>query len=160
MFSYPRKSWDAKERGASLEKLPSWLWEWCSPWKGKTKGGELICEREDEMYNLGIKIREWFPELFTNEYHLDIYQIHASDQIPRASASAMAFGMGMFSGRGKLGEGILQAFAVLSESRVSDIMLRFHDCCLYETTEPAIYKPKESLLEEITLSVRSILGKN
>lgn len=37
--------------------------------------------------------------------------------------------MGMFSGRGKLGVGKHRAFAVLSESRASDIMLRFHDCC-------------------------------
>lgn len=69
---------DAKERGANLEKLPSWLWNWSSPWKGKTKGGELISQGEEEMYNLGIRIRERFPQLFTDEYHHDIYQIRAS----------------------------------------------------------------------------------
>lgn len=50
-------------------------------------------------------------------------------QIPRASASAVAFGMGLFSGKGNLGPGKHQAFAVTSESRASDIVLRFHDCC-------------------------------
>ncbi|KAI3497559.1 hypothetical protein L1887_40271 [Cichorium endivia] len=155
---------DAKERGASLEKLPSWLREWSSPWKGTSKGGELISEGEDEMYNLGIRIRERFPQLFTDEYHHDIYQIRAS-QIPRASASAVAFGMGMFNGRGKLGEGKHRAFAVLSESRASDIMLRFHDCCknykaYRKQQEPAVYKLKEPVLEEITRSLVARHGLN
>lgn len=50
-------------------------------------------------------------------------------QIPRASASAVAFGMGLFNGKGNLGPGKHRAFAVTSESRASDIVLRFHDCC-------------------------------
>ena len=50
-------------------------------------------------------------------------------QVPRASASAVAFGMGLFSGRGSLGPGHQQAFAVTSESRASDILLRFFECC-------------------------------
>lgn len=37
--------------------------------------------------------------------------------------------MGLFSGRGSLGLGRHRAFAVTSESRASDIVLRFHDCC-------------------------------
>ncbi|XP_023731145.1 uncharacterized protein LOC111878897 isoform X1 [Lactuca sativa] len=155
---------DAKERGASLEKLPSWLWEWRSPWKGKTKGGELISQGEDEMYNLGIRIRERFQELFSDEYHHDVYQIRAS-QIPRASASAVSFGMGMFSGRGELGVGKHRAFAVLSESRASDIMLRFHDCCknykaYRKQQEPAVDKLKEPVLEEITHSLAARYGLN
>lgn len=148
---------NAKEKGSSSEKLPSWLWGWSSPWKGKLKGGELISHGEDEMYNLGTRIRERFPELFNDEYHPDIYQIRAT-QIPRASASAVAFGMGMFSGRGKLGEGRHRAFAVLSESRASDIMLRFHDCCqnykaYRKHQEPAVYKLKEPVFDEITRSL-------
>ena len=50
-------------------------------------------------------------------------------QVPRASASAVAFGMGLFSGRGSLGPGHQRAFAVTSESRASDILLRFFECC-------------------------------
>lgn len=56
------------------------------------------------------------------------FSIHMR-QVPRASASAVAFGMGMFSGKGNLGPGRQQAFAVTSESRASDILLRFFDCC-------------------------------
>lgn len=37
--------------------------------------------------------------------------------------------MGLFSGKGKLGPGGHRAFAVTSESRASDTVLRFHDCC-------------------------------
>lgn len=50
-------------------------------------------------------------------------------KVPRASASAVAFGMGLFSGRGNLGPGHQRAFSVISESRASDILLRFFDCC-------------------------------
>jgi multiple inositol-polyphosphate phosphatase/2,3-bisphosphoglycerate 3-phosphatase len=50
-------------------------------------------------------------------------------QVPRASASAVAFGLGLLSGKGKLGAGKNRAFSVLSESRASDICLRFFDSC-------------------------------
>ena len=50
-------------------------------------------------------------------------------QVPRASASAVAFGLGLLSGKGKLGAGNNRAFSVLSESRASDICLRFFDSC-------------------------------
>ncbi|KAI3699059.1 hypothetical protein L2E82_43062 [Cichorium intybus] len=93
---------NAKERGSSLENLPSWIQKWSSPWKGKTKGGYLVPEGEDDLYNLGLRFKE------------------------RASATAVAFGMGMFSGQK---EGRHQPFAVIIESRANDIMLRFHDRC-------------------------------
>lgn len=41
----------------------------------------------------------------------------------------MAFGLGLLSGKGKLGQGKNRAFSVLSESRASDICLRFFDSC-------------------------------
>lgn len=50
-------------------------------------------------------------------------------QVPRASASAVAFGMGLFSGKGNLGPGSHRAFSVISESRASDIWLRFYESC-------------------------------
>ncbi len=37
--------------------------------------------------------------------------------------------MGLFSGKGSLGPGRHRAFAVTSESRASDILLRFFDSC-------------------------------
>ncbi|EPS59317.1 acid phosphatase, partial [Genlisea aurea] len=108
--------------------VPIWLFGWKSPWGKKYKGGELISEGENELFDLGVRTRERFPELFEELYHPDIYPIK-STQVPRASASAVAFGMGLFSGKGLLGQGRHRAFSVISESRASDTMLRFHDCC-------------------------------
>jgi hypothetical protein len=51
------------------------------------------------------------------------------NKVPRAAASAVAFGAGLFSGKGTLGPGKHRAFSVVSESRASDILLRFFDTC-------------------------------
>ncbi|VFQ90625.1 unnamed protein product [Cuscuta campestris] len=155
---------DAKEKRKSLEKVPAWMRVWKSPWKGKRTGGELIAEGEDELYNLGIRIRGYFPDLFKEEYHPDVYTIKAS-QVPRASASAVAFGMGLFSARGKLGPGKNRAFAVSSESRASDIILRFHDCCqsykeFRKSQQPTLDKLKEPVLNEITKDFIKKYGLN
>ncbi|KAK1365061.1 Multiple inositol polyphosphate phosphatase 1 [Heracleum sosnowskyi] len=144
----------AKENNMSLQKIPSWIRGWRSPWKGKLKGGELISEGEKELYNLGIRTRERFPVLFNEEYHPDAYTLKAT-QIPRASASAVAFGLGLFGGSGNLGSGHHRAFAVSSESRASDTKLRFHDCCqnykaFRRSQEPAVDKLKWPILDEIT----------
>lgn len=56
---------------------------WNSPWKGKGTGGELISEGEDELYHLGIRVREQFPSLFSEEYHPAIYSIKAT-QVDRS----------------------------------------------------------------------------
>ncbi|XP_077214744.1 histidine acid phosphatase family protein isoform X2 [Tasmannia lanceolata] len=143
----------AQEDNASLQKIPDWLWGWQSPWKGKQKGGELIEKGEDELYQLGIRIRERFPDLFKENYHPDIFPIRAT-QVPRASASAVAFGIGLFSGKGTLTPGRHRAFSVISESRASDICLRFFDTCetykeYRRTQEPAVEKLKEPILDEV-----------
>ncbi|CAL5363918.1 unnamed protein product [Camellia sinensis] len=145
---------DAKEQKLALQKVLAWFWGWKSPWQGKLKGGELISEGEDELYNLGIRTRDKFPQLFNEDYHPDVYAIRAT-QIPRASASAVAFGMGLLSGRGNLEPGHNRAFAVTSESRASDILLRFHDCCqnykaYRKSQQPTVLKLKEPALDEIT----------
>ncbi|KAL6509349.1 hypothetical protein OROGR_022659 [Orobanche gracilis] len=148
--------------------LPTWLRGWRSPWTGKHKGGELIREGENELYELGIRTRERFPKLFNEDYHPDIYPIKAT-QVSRASASAVAFGMGLFSGRGNLGPGSQRAFAVTSESRASDITLRFHDCCqnykimdlaYRKSQEPSVDKLKEPILDEITVGLATRWGLN
>ncbi|XP_059457969.1 uncharacterized protein LOC132187617 isoform X2 [Corylus avellana] len=155
---------DAAEQKLSLEKIPSWFRGWESPWKGKSRGGELIIKGEDELYDLGIRIREKFPDLFNEEYHPDVYAIRAT-QVPRASASAVAFGMGLFSGKGNLGPGRHRAFAVTSESRASDILLRFYDSCenykdFRKRQEPAVDKLKEPIFDEITSALASRYGLN
>lgn len=69
---------DAEQRNFSLEKFPRWLRGWESPWKGKVKGGELIGKGEHELYDLGIRTREKFPDLFSDDYHPDVYTIKAT----------------------------------------------------------------------------------
>ncbi|KAL3578987.1 hypothetical protein D5086_020491 [Populus alba] len=135
---------------------------WKYSWRGKLKGGELIRKGEEELYNLGIRIRERFSELFDEEYHPDVYPIKAT-QVPRASASAVAFGMGLLSEKGGLGPAQHRAFAVTSEIPASDIILRFHDCCgnykdFKKTQEPAVDKLKEPVLDEITSALVSRYG--
>ncbi|MBA0572036.1 hypothetical protein Golob_002400 [Gossypium lobatum] len=63
--------------------------------------------------------------------------------------------MGLFSGNGSLGLARHRAFAVTSESRASDITLRFFDCCqtykdFRKSHEPAVDKLKEPIIAEIT----------
>ncbi|XVF84063.1 hypothetical protein PTKIN_Ptkin16aG0544600 [Pterospermum kingtungense] len=145
---------DAKDKNLSPQKVPAWLQKWESPWKGKLKGGELDIKGEEELYQLGIRVRERFPDIFNEDYHPDVYNIKAT-QVPRASASAVAFGMGLFSGKGSLGPGHHRAFAVTSESRASDIILRFFDCCqtykdFRKSHGPAVDKLKEPIITEIT----------
>ncbi|XP_009118292.1 multiple inositol polyphosphate phosphatase 1 [Brassica rapa] len=146
------------------EKVPGWLGKWISPWQGKVKGGELIRQGEEELYQLGIRVRERFPTLFEEDYHPDVYTIRAT-QIPRASASAVAFGMGLFSEKGDLGPGSNRAFAVTSENRASDTKLRFFECCqnyksYRKAKGPAVDKLKEPVLDKITASVAKRHGLN
>lgn len=61
-----------------LKKIPAWILGWQSPWKGKEKGGELVGKGEDELYNLGTRVRERFKDLFAVEYHPDIFTIKAT----------------------------------------------------------------------------------
>lgn len=65
---------DVKEQ----KSFPAWLKGWKSPWTGKHKGGELISEGESELYELGVRVREKFPQLFCEDYHPDIYPIKAT----------------------------------------------------------------------------------
>ncbi|OMP06703.1 Histidine phosphatase superfamily, clade-2 [Corchorus capsularis] len=63
--------------------------------------------------------------------------------------------MGLFSGKGNLGPGRHRAFAVTSENRASDLILRFFECCqtykdFRKSQGPALDKLKEPILSEIT----------
>ncbi|GLT89225.1 hypothetical protein SLE2022_072180 [Rubroshorea leprosula] len=124
----------------------------------KLTGGELISKGEDELYDLGIRIRERFPDLFNEEYHPDVYTIKAT-HVPRTFASAVAFGMGLFRERGSLGPGRHRAFAVISESCACDIMLRFFDCCenyedFSKNQKPAVEKLKGPIFDEIASALQ------
>ncbi|GMP69509.1 hypothetical protein CsSME_00028737 [Camellia sinensis var. sinensis] len=80
---------DAKEQKLDLQKVPAWFWGWKSPWKGKLRGGELIGEGEDELYQLAIRIREKFSQLFNEDYHPDIYAIKATQAFRKSQEPAV-----------------------------------------------------------------------
>lgn len=69
---------NAKERKLSLDNIPAWVFEWTSPWKGRVKGGELIVKGEEELYDLGIRIRGKYPNLLNEDYHPDVHTIKAT----------------------------------------------------------------------------------
>lgn len=148
---------NAEKNNVSSEKIPAWFYEWRSPWEGKAKGGELIIKGEEEQYGLALRVRENFAELFSDEYHPDVYSMKAT-QVPRASASAVAFGMGLFKNKGTFGVEGYHAFAISTESRASDILLRFYDTCqnykeYRESQEPAVEKLKDPVFDEIADSL-------
>lgn len=154
----------AKKQKSSPKKVPTWFDTWESPWKGKKKGGELISKGEEELYQLGLRVKERFPDLFADEYHPDVYSIRAT-QVPRASASAVAFGLGLLSERGNLGPGKHRGFAISTESRASDLVLRFFDTCqsykdYRKSQEPAVQKLKGPVFDEIADSLSRQYGLN
>lgn len=83
---------DAAKQNMLLDRVPSWLRGWESPWKGRLKGGELISKGEEELYDLGIRTREKFPTLFDEEYHPDTYPLKAT----QVSLSSNFFSLSKF----------------------------------------------------------------
>ncbi|KAI9109044.1 hypothetical protein K1719_019999 [Acacia pycnantha] len=155
---------NAEKQNLLLDRIPSWLHGWESPWKGQLKGGELIRKGEEELYDLGIKTRENFPNLFEEEYHPEIYTINAT-RVPRTTASALAFAKGLFNGNRSDEPGKQQAFSVSSGSNGSDILLRFFDYCtnyknLKKKQEPVVNKLKEPYLDNITYALVRRYGLN
>eukprot|EP00246_Nothoceros_aenigmaticus_P015565 TRINITY_DN653_c0_g1_i5.p1 TRINITY_DN653_c0_g1~~TRINITY_DN653_c0_g1_i5.p1 ORF type:complete len:486 (+),score=49.67 TRINITY_DN653_c0_g1_i5:1-1458(+) len=144
--------------------MHEWLRKWESPWRGKQSGGELVPFGEDEMFGLGTRLRKLFPEIFATNYHPEIFKIFSS-QVPRASASAVAFGMGLFAGVGALGPGQHRAFSVLSESRANDTHLRFHDSChaykaLIRERKPAVLLLQDNIYAHVATSLSAHLHLN
>ncbi|KAL5101822.1 hypothetical protein RYX36_006149 [Vicia faba] len=72
--SYKRR----KRETFVFRESPSWLNGWKSPWQGKFKGSELIRRGEEELYAIGIMVRDRFPSLFDEDYHPDMYHIKAT----------------------------------------------------------------------------------
>lgn len=64
-----------------MDLLPAWIKGWKSPWEGKKVGGELLPKGEEELYDLAQRYRNRFPEIFSDEYHPDIYPIIATQVI-------------------------------------------------------------------------------
>ena len=64
----------------SLKKIPSWMKGWQSSWKDRVtgKGGELVSEGEEELFNFANRVKERFHDLFDEEYHPVVYSIRAT----------------------------------------------------------------------------------
>jgi multiple inositol-polyphosphate phosphatase/2,3-bisphosphoglycerate 3-phosphatase len=64
----------------AVKKIPSWMKGWESPWKGKVtgKGGELVSEGEEELFNFANRVKERFQDLFDEEYHPEVFSIRAT----------------------------------------------------------------------------------
>ncbi|CAM6026504.1 unnamed protein product [Sphagnum balticum] len=141
---------------------PAWMRDWKSPWEGKKVGGELLPIGEEEMYYLAQRYRNNYTEIFEDDYHPETYPI-ITTQVGRSSASAVAFGIGSFAGRGTLGPGKQRAFAVVSDSKGNDIHLRFHDTCMaYKQSKkyrmPAVEKLQAEVYELVAKAVKERLG--
>lgn len=141
----------------SSPQAPAWMKEWSSPWKGRKLGGELLVKGEEEMFELGKRVISKFPMIFKDDYHPDLYLMSAT-QVPRSAASAVAFGMGLFAGKGTLGPGLHRAFSVISDSRLHDIHLRFFESCqTYKESKtrrmPAVSSVQEEVYAQIAVSL-------
>lgn len=130
----------AKSQNETTSLPPAWINGWKSPWSDKQKGGELLPRGEEELYDLGQRLRMRYPEIFSEKYHPDVYPIIAT-QVGRSSASSVAFGMGLFAGQGTLGAGRQRAFSVITDTKNQDIRLRFHDTCMAYKESKKIRKP-------------------
>ena len=107
---------------------------WTSPFKAAgglgDLGGALHGRGEQEMWELGERTRQRHAGLFEGGYRPARFLVSATTA-PRASASAVAFGMGAFvPDQAGVGEGYcrLQPFA-LDADRGVDRLLRFFDFC-------------------------------
>ena len=107
---------------------------WTSPFKAAgglgDLGGALHGRGEQEMWELGERTRQRHEGLFEGGYRPARFLVSATTA-PRASASAVAFGMGAFvPDQAGVGEGYcrLQPFA-LDADRGVDRLLRFFDFC-------------------------------
>lgn len=69
---------EANREGTSeAPKIPGWIQNWESPWKGVT-GGELTDIGEQELYRLALRVRDRFPDIFSRDYHPHIYPLKAT----------------------------------------------------------------------------------
>lgn len=130
----------AKSQNENTSLPPAWISGWKSPWSDKQIGGELLPKGEEELYDIAQRFKLRYPEILTDKYHPAVYPIIAT-QVGRSSASAVAFGMGLFAGQGTLGAGKHRAFSVITDTKDRDILLRFHDTCMAYKESKRIRKP-------------------
>lgn len=154
-----------KEKGGNGRSvIPSWMRGYRSPWEGREMGGELIPSGENELFNLGVRFREKFPTIFDEEYHHSTYPIYAT-QVPRASASAVGFGLGLFHGSGSLGDGRHRSFSVITDTKAHDTHLYFHNNCQNyrsnkKKSEPFVDRHLASIHSSLVPKLKERFGLN
>ncbi|XP_057306943.1 multiple inositol polyphosphate phosphatase 1-like [Hydractinia symbiolongicarpus] len=118
------------------------------PWQPKLKGIEdkmLAKQGETVLYNLGKRIRKWFPEVFAKTYSTYNYKF-MSTCVLRAAGSADAIAMGIFENHGHLGPDKLQPIHLLVNPCDKDIILKAQDNCrLYNLR----VKDNDTALEQV-----------
>lgn len=68
----------AKNQNETTSLPPAWIKEWKSPWSDKQIGGELLPKGEEELYDLALRYKSKYPEIFSEQYHPDVYPIIAT----------------------------------------------------------------------------------
>lgn len=68
----------AEAQNESTISPPAWISDWKSPWSDKQIGGELLPKGEEEHYDLAQRYKIKYPEIFSEEYHPDVYPIIAT----------------------------------------------------------------------------------
>lgn len=59
---------------------------------------QLTDSGQEELYMMGIRMRQRYPHLFTHDYHPERYDF-SSTHVPRALQSGDAYVYGLFEGR-------------------------------------------------------------
>lgn len=67
-----------KAQNGTTMPPPTWMFNWKSPWSDKQIGGELLPKGEEELYDLANRFKLKYPEIFSEQYHPEVYPIIAT----------------------------------------------------------------------------------
>ncbi|GAQ89106.1 Histidine phosphatase superfamily protein [Klebsormidium nitens] len=151
-------------RSGNLRSPPNWIGDYIVPWEGHEPVGYLVPGGEEEMYGLAKRWKQRMPNVLDQTYHPERYRIFGT-QVPRASASAVAFGVGFLEGNGTLGPARHQSFAVISDTKDIDRRLRFHKTCpAYKAhkkaRKPEVWSNQEPVYSATGANILSRTGLN
>lgn len=89
---------------------------------------ELAAVGDLEMYNIGRRFQQRFPELFTGTFQMTDFKFMSTCKA-RCSQSASAFAMGFLEGHGSIGNDKYQPIPLEMKPCEEDKTLRFFDMC-------------------------------
>ena len=90
---------------------------------------ELSSTGEREQYEIALRFRSRFADVFNKKYWNKYYKFVSSDR-PRTARSAMTFAYGLFQDKGNLGSSNFQPVAItFSGDKDSDKLLLPYDAC-------------------------------